>query len=85
MPAADGVAIECELYECSEALLDRLAAIEPAGWCRAPVELEDGREVEAFVADAEFASRGVDVSAYGSWAAFVTEGAPRRAGGSSAR
>ena len=36
VPASDGVAIECELYECSEALLDRLAAIEPAGWSRAP-------------------------------------------------
>ncbi|HEX6700044.1 MAG TPA: gamma-glutamylcyclotransferase [Gaiellaceae bacterium] len=84
--AADGVAIECELYECSEVLLDRLAAIEPAGWSRSAVELEDGLTVEAFLADRELTSRGVDVSAYGScWSAFVSDQAPTRAGGSTPR
>ena len=67
----DGVAIECELYECSEELLERLARVEPPGWDRAPVELADGRRVDAFLADAALAARGVDVSAHGSWAAFV--------------
>ena len=81
VPGADGVAIECELYECSEALLDRLAAIEPAGWSRAPLELEDGRRVEAFLGSPELAARGVDVSGHGNWAAFVSAGAPRRASG----
>jgi gamma-glutamylcyclotransferase (GGCT)/AIG2-like uncharacterized protein YtfP len=85
VPAADGVAIECELYECSEPLLDRLAAIEPAGWSRAPLELEDGREVEAFLGAPELAARGVDVSAHGSWAAFVSAEAPRRASGPTPR
>jgi gamma-glutamylcyclotransferase (GGCT)/AIG2-like uncharacterized protein YtfP len=80
-----GVAIECELYECSEALLGRLAAIEPAGWSRAPLELEDGRAVEAFLGAAELAVRGVDVSANGSWAAFVSAEAPRGAPGSTPR
>jgi gamma-glutamylcyclotransferase (GGCT)/AIG2-like uncharacterized protein YtfP len=73
VPAADGVEIECELYECSEALLDRLASIEPAGWSRAPLELEDGREVEAFLGAPELADRGVDVSAHRSWAAFLRQ------------
>jgi gamma-glutamylcyclotransferase (GGCT)/AIG2-like uncharacterized protein YtfP len=81
----DGVAIECELYECSEPLLDRLAAIEPAGWSRAPVELEDGCEVEAFLGAPELAARGVDVSAHESWATFVSVEAPRRASGSTPR
>jgi len=72
VPAADdGAAIECELYECSEELLERLAHVEPPGWNRAPLELEDGRTVEAFVGDTELAARGVDVSGHGSWGAFV--------------
>lgn len=71
VPADDGVPIECELYECPEELLERLARVEPPGWNRAPLELEDGRLVEAFLGDAELAPRGVDVSEHGSWAAFV--------------
>ena len=67
----DGAAIECELYECPEELLERLARVEPPGWDRAPVELADGRRIDAFLADAALAARGVDVSAHGSWAAFV--------------
>ena len=69
--AGGGAAIECELYECSEELLERLARVEPPGWNRAPLELEDGRLVEAFLGDAELAPRGLDVSEHGSWAAFV--------------
>ena len=85
VPAADGVAIECELYDCSEELLERLALIEPPGWTRRRVELEDGRAVEAFVGDVELAARGVDVSEHGGWAAFVRSGAQRRARGSTPR
>jgi allophanate hydrolase len=82
VPFADGVAIECELYECSEELLERLALVEPPGWNRGPLELEDGRTVETFLGDAELAARGVDVSEHGSWAAFVSSRAPRRPLGS---
>jgi allophanate hydrolase len=74
----DGAAIECELYECSEELLERLERVEPPGWNRAPLELEDGRLVEAFLGDAELAPRGLDVSEHGSWAAFVSSGARLR-------
>src|SRR2546423_3821989 len=57
VPAADdGAAIECELYECSEELLERLARVEPSGWYRGLVEFEDGRSVEAFLGDAELAT-----------------------------
>jgi allophanate hydrolase len=69
--AADGAAIEVELYECTEAQLARLAALEPPGWNRAPLALEDGREVEAFIGDESLVARGVDVSEHGSWAAHV--------------
>jgi allophanate hydrolase len=67
----DAVEIECELYDCPEELLERLARVEPPGWSRAPLELADGRRVDAFLGDAALATRGVDVSAHGSWAAFV--------------
>jgi gamma-glutamylcyclotransferase (GGCT)/AIG2-like uncharacterized protein YtfP len=71
VPAEDGVEIECELYDCAEPLLARLATVERPGWVRGPLALADGREVEAFVADEKLAARGVDVSEHGSWAAFV--------------
>jgi gamma-glutamylcyclotransferase (GGCT)/AIG2-like uncharacterized protein YtfP len=79
VPSEDGVAIECELYECSEELLERLARIEPPGWSRVPLELADGRRVEAFLGDAALAARGVDVSAHGGWAAFVPTSSTRDA------
>ena len=83
VPAADGVPIECELYDCTEELLARLARIEPPGWTRAPLELADGRRVETFLGDV--APRGVDVSEHGGWAAFLSSGAPRPARGSRPR
>jgi gamma-glutamylcyclotransferase (GGCT)/AIG2-like uncharacterized protein YtfP len=81
VPFSDGVAIECELYECSEELLKRLALVEPPGWSRRSLELEDGRVVEAFLGDESLAPRGVDVSEHGSWAAFVSSRAQPRARG----
>ena len=71
LPADDGVAIECELYECTEELLERLQQLEPPDWRRAPLELSDGRVVEAFLGDRDLVVRGVDVSEHGGWAAFV--------------
>jgi gamma-glutamylcyclotransferase (GGCT)/AIG2-like uncharacterized protein YtfP len=65
-----GVSIGCELYDVDEEHLARLAQFEPAGWARAPLELADGRRVEAFLASPELASRGEDVSDYGSWSAY---------------
>jgi len=81
VPHDDGAAIECELYECSEKLLERLARVEPPGWSRGPVELEDGPTVEAFVGDAQLNARGIDVSEHGGWAAFVSSRARPRARG----
>jgi allophanate hydrolase len=71
LPAEDGVEIECELYECTEELLEQLARIEPPGWRRALLELADGRVVEAFLGDRDLSVRGIDVSEHGGWAAFV--------------
>jgi allophanate hydrolase len=86
LPADEGgAAIECELYECSEELLERLSRVEPPGWNRGRVELEDARAVEAFMGDADLAARGVDVSEHGSWAAFVSSEARRRARGPTPR
>jgi len=66
-----GVEIACELYEASEEHLAGLAEIEPPQWRRAPLELADGRRAEAFLGDPLLRRRGVDISAHGSWAAFV--------------
>jgi allophanate hydrolase len=71
VPAEDGVEIACELYDFPESLLAELAAIEPPGWTRSPLELADGRMVESFVGDPELTRRGIDVSRFGGWAAFV--------------
>jgi allophanate hydrolase len=66
----EGVSIAAELYEIEPAHLARLAEIEPPGWNRAPIELADGRTVEAFVGDPELRARGTDVSEHGGWAAY---------------
>jgi allophanate hydrolase len=67
----DGVTIAAELYEIEPVHLARLAEIEPPGWNRAPVELADGRTVEAFVGDPRLRERGTDVSGHGGWAAHL--------------
>ena len=72
VPAEDGVEIACELYDAPEELLERLAGIEPPGWNRAPLQLADGRLVEAFLGDEELTRRGFDVSSHGGWAAYVS-------------
>jgi allophanate hydrolase len=71
VPTPDGVPIACEVYDVEEPHLARLAEMEPPGWARAPLELADGRVVEAFVATAQLAARGDDVSAHGGWPAYV--------------
>ena len=69
--SGEGVPIAAELYDLSEEHVERLAGVEPPGWRRAPVELEEGRPVEAFLADAELVARGEDISSHGGWASFV--------------
>jgi allophanate hydrolase len=68
----EGAAIAAELYELKEEHVGRLVEVEPPGWRRAPVDLEDGRSVEAFLADADVVARGEDISSHGGWASFVT-------------
>lgn len=66
----DGISIAAELYEVEPDHLARLAEIEPPGWSRAPVELSDGRVVEAFLGQPQLRRRGRDVSSHGGWAAY---------------
>ena len=73
VPESDGVEIACELYELDDGTIARLAAIEPPGWERAPLQLADGRVADAFLGDPQLTARGVDVSRHGGWAAFVSE------------
>jgi len=69
--AEPGVPIGCEVYDVDEQQLVELAEVEPPGWSRAPLELADGRRIEAFLASRGLAARGEDVSAHGSWGAYV--------------
>lgn len=74
--AADGVAIRVEVYDVDEEHLARLAELEPPGWRRAPLELADGRRVEAFLGDETLRARGRDISQHGGWAAYVAGSPP---------
>jgi gamma-glutamylcyclotransferase (GGCT)/AIG2-like uncharacterized protein YtfP len=69
--AEPGVSIGCEVYDVDEQQLVELAEVEPPGWSRAPLELADGRRIEAFLASPELAARGQDVSAHGGWRAYL--------------
>jgi allophanate hydrolase len=71
VPVEDGVSIGCELYDVTEEHLARLAEIEPPGWARGPLELVDGRRVEAFLASPNLTTRGEDVSGHGSWGTYA--------------
>jgi allophanate hydrolase len=66
----DGVAIAAELYEVDAVHVARLAELEPPGWASAPIELSDGRTVDAFLGSPGLRARGVDVSGHGGWAAY---------------
>jgi allophanate hydrolase len=66
----DGFAIAAELYEIEPAHVTRLTELEPSGWASAPVELSDGRTVDAFLGSPDLRARGVDVSSHGGWAAY---------------
>jgi gamma-glutamylcyclotransferase (GGCT)/AIG2-like uncharacterized protein YtfP len=72
VPDEEGVSIEGELYEFDAAHLARLAELEPPGWNRAPVTLDDGREVDTFLGDPVLPERGRDVSGFHGWATFVS-------------
>ena len=71
IPNEDGAEIACELYDLTEEHLARLAELEPSEWRRAPIELEGGRQAEAFLGNPILRARGIDISGHGSWAAFT--------------
>lgn len=72
----DGIAVAAELYEIDEPHLARLAELEPPGWNRAPLELADGRRVEAFLGDPSLHPRGRDISGHGGWALYLSSREP---------
>jgi hypothetical protein len=67
-----GVSVPGEIVEIDDARLPELAATEPEGVSFAPVELEDGRIVQAAVGDpAHLAAHGVDITDHGGFVAFL--------------
>ena len=67
-----GVAVAGELYEVPDEVWTQILATEPPGLCPGRVELADGRIVEGMLPESESVLRqGVDISAYGGWAAYA--------------
>ena len=67
-----GISVPGELVEVPDELLEAILASEPEGVTQAPVELVDGRVVNAATGDpAVLARTGRDITAYGGFAAYV--------------
>jgi len=69
--AADGVAIDVEVYELGVAEFGSFVADVPAPLAIGTVELEDGTAVKGFVAEPRALAGATDVSAYGGWRAYL--------------
>jgi allophanate hydrolase len=67
----EGCAIEAEVWEMTPAALGDLVAQVPAPLAIGRVALEDGSEVTGFVCEAYAAATAEDVSAFGSWRAYL--------------
>ncbi|GIJ68242.1 allophanate hydrolase [Virgisporangium ochraceum] len=69
--AADGAAVEVELHRIPPAGLGALLAGIPAPLGLGSVELADGRTVTGFLAEAYAVAGAPDITAYGSWPAYL--------------
>lgn len=72
-----GISIAGELYDFTPEQHEHLLASEPPDLYEAPIELDDGSQVNAMIYPrALIEERGYkDISEYGSWAAFKASGA----------
>jgi hypothetical protein len=67
-----GISVPGEIVELPDERLPELAATEPEGLSFGPVELEDGRVVQAAVGDpAHLTAHGVEITDYGGFVAFL--------------
>jgi gamma-glutamylcyclotransferase (GGCT)/AIG2-like uncharacterized protein YtfP len=74
-----GVAVLGELYRVTDAVWRRVAAGEPEGLYRGPVELADGRRVAGILYPRALAEgRHPDISGFGGWRAYLDSGAADR-------
>jgi len=67
----DGAAIEGELWQLSPGALGTFLAGLPAPMALGPVRLADGREVVGFQAEPVAVAGAADISAFGSWPAYL--------------
>ena len=74
--AERGHALGVQVWEVPDDLWATILATEPPEMYGAAVELDDGRKVETLLGTPAFVAtrRGVEVSEYGSWAAYRAAG-----------
>jgi allophanate hydrolase len=75
---AVGGAIRCEVWDVPDDVYARIHESEPPGLVPGTVELADGSEVEAFLADPAFvaATPLLDVTAHGGFLAYLRAAGP---------
>jgi allophanate hydrolase len=71
--AADGAAIEGELWELSPAALGTFLAALPEPMALGPVQLADGRTVVGFGCEPAALDGAREITAYGSWPAYMQQ------------
>jgi allophanate hydrolase len=74
--AERGEAIEGELWELPEAGLGSLLAALPPPTALGPVVLDDGRSVVGFLCEPAALAGAEDVTAFGSWPAYLAAAVP---------
>ena len=70
---AGGAAIRCEVWDVPDEVFERIHHSEPPGLVPGTIELADGEEVAAFVADPAFvaATPLLDVTAHGGFLEYL--------------
>jgi allophanate hydrolase len=74
--AADGGALDVQVWEVPEERWAQIVAAEPPDMAPGEVELSDGRRVATLLGTRAFVERerGVDVTGHGSWKAYASDG-----------
>ena len=69
--AAEGAAIEVEIWALAPAAFGAFVAAVPAPLAIGKIEIEDGSEVSGFVCEGHAVADAPDISAFGGWRAYL--------------
>ncbi|HMA88434.1 MAG TPA: allophanate hydrolase [Burkholderiales bacterium] len=78
--AADGAAIEIEIWELSSTAFGDFVARIPAPLCIGSVETEDGEQVRGFLCEPYATAGAREITRLGGWRAYLRERAAQRTG-----